>query len=154
MPDREAHANEFPGPRQTVHFREDGRCSYCGSLSVADAIKAIETRGTRYSGSDWKYGWPHKFYLDVPCEPFEAQIGSRSYWDEEKGERVEEVFMGTRTCEYRKFYSTHLNNCTDEEFQKFNELSKRFFGITWGFNEEKGLFYLAVPGIQRWGTIE
>lgn len=43
-----------------------GRCSYCGSTSVAHAIALLETAGTRYSGSDWKYGYPHKFYLDAP----------------------------------------------------------------------------------------
>jgi hypothetical protein len=42
-----------------------GRCPYCGSTSVAHAIALLETPGTRYSGSDWKCGYPHKFYLDA-----------------------------------------------------------------------------------------
>ncbi len=41
----------------------DEKCSYCGSMSVVDAIAALARPGTRYSGSDWKYGWPHKFYI-------------------------------------------------------------------------------------------
>lgn len=41
----------------------DGRCPYCGSMSTARAIRLLETPGTRYSGSDWKYGYPHKFYI-------------------------------------------------------------------------------------------
>lgn len=46
--------------------RSDGHehCEYCGSLSVKDAVELLKTPGTRFSGSDWKYGWPHKFYVD------------------------------------------------------------------------------------------
>jgi hypothetical protein len=45
--------------------RNDGllHCSYCGSLHPDEAVKLLTTDGTRYSGSDWKYGFPHKFYI-------------------------------------------------------------------------------------------
>lgn len=45
--------------------REDGEeyCSFCGSMTVERAIELLRTEGTHYSGSDWKYGWPHKFYI-------------------------------------------------------------------------------------------
>lgn len=45
--------------------REDGllHCSYCGSLHPDEAVKLLKTPGTRYSGSDWKYSFPHKFYI-------------------------------------------------------------------------------------------
>lgn len=33
------------------------------SLTVAQAIDKLKTPGVTYSGSDWKYGWPHKFYV-------------------------------------------------------------------------------------------
>lgn len=42
------------------------RCSYCGSIPIYEAIDVLGTTGARFSGSDWKYGWPHKFYLDAP----------------------------------------------------------------------------------------
>jgi hypothetical protein len=45
------------------HWREDDTCSYCGSMGVARAIELLKTQGTAYSGADWKYGWPHKFYI-------------------------------------------------------------------------------------------
>lgn len=45
------------------HWRDDGTCSFCGSLTVAEATRLLTTLGTHYSGSDWKYGWPHKFYI-------------------------------------------------------------------------------------------
>lgn len=45
------------------HWRDDSTCSYCGSMDVARAIELLRTPGTHYSGADWKYGWPHKFYI-------------------------------------------------------------------------------------------
>lgn len=45
-------------------WNSEGRCSYCGSIGVAAAIQLLKTSGTTYSGADWKYGWPHKFYLN------------------------------------------------------------------------------------------
>lgn len=34
------------------------------SLTIAQALELLKTPGTRYSGADWKYGWPHKWYLN------------------------------------------------------------------------------------------
>jgi hypothetical protein len=45
-----------------THWESDG-CSYCGSMRVSLAIELLKTPGTDYSGADWKYGWPHKFYI-------------------------------------------------------------------------------------------
>lgn len=47
-------------PRHDEHFR---RCSYCGSINPDD-LTAEPT--WRASWADRKYGWPHKFYVDVP----------------------------------------------------------------------------------------
>lgn len=40
-----------------------GRCEWCGSMTFERALELLKTPGTKYSGSDWKYGWPHKFYV-------------------------------------------------------------------------------------------
>lgn len=53
------------------HRSEDtdtANCSYCGSLTPADFIKFMSQSGTSFSGSDWKYGYPHKFYVE-PVNP-------------------------------------------------------------------------------------
>lgn len=47
-------------PRRGEHFR---RCSYCGSINPED-LAAEPT--WQASWADRKYGWPHKFYVDVP----------------------------------------------------------------------------------------
>lgn len=47
-------------PMRGEHFR---RCSFCGSIHPEDL--AAET-GWRAEWADRKYGWPHKFYVDIP----------------------------------------------------------------------------------------
>ena len=57
-------ANRYGGwhwsrPRHGEHFR---RCSYCGSVHPEDlAAEALWTA----EWADQKYGWPHKFYVNV-----------------------------------------------------------------------------------------
>lgn len=40
-------------------------CSYCGSVHPEDLLRLIE-EGAKLGGADWKYGWPHKFYVTGP----------------------------------------------------------------------------------------
>jgi hypothetical protein len=44
------------------HFR---RCSYCGTIHPEDLVAAMGN-GMHADWADRKYGWPHKFYIDVP----------------------------------------------------------------------------------------
>lgn len=47
-------------PERGEHFR---RCSYCGSIHPADLAGEPTWRA---EWADQKYGWPHKFYVDIP----------------------------------------------------------------------------------------
>lgn len=62
-------------PDYGEHFR---RCSYCGSIHPDDL--AVESTW-RAEWADQKYGWPHKFYVDIPNHdpdaPFIVSIQSR-----------------------------------------------------------------------------
>jgi hypothetical protein len=62
-----AHQHEYlrgHEPRWVEYQSRPGEvCSWCGSISTLEAIRLLTTSGTRYTGSDWKYGYPHKFYL-------------------------------------------------------------------------------------------
>lgn len=49
------------------------QCQACHSITVAGAASYLKQEGTRFSGSDWKYGWPHKFYIEPP-NPNAAQV--------------------------------------------------------------------------------
>src|SRR5688572_27163775 len=60
-------------PQRGEHFR---RCSFCGSIHPDDL--AAEENWTA-EWSDQKYGWPHKFYVDVPNrQPFALFVVSRT----------------------------------------------------------------------------
>lgn len=74
-------------------------CTYCGSLTVADAIAAFVTPGTEWSGADWKYGWPHKLYITIP--------GAGP----------------------RKFYTEHLIDATDDELEIWNRVVAPITGL-------------------------
>lgn len=47
-------------PSRGEHFR---RCSFCGSISPEDLVAEPAWRA---EWADQKYGWPHKFYVDIP----------------------------------------------------------------------------------------
>jgi hypothetical protein len=56
-------------------------CSYCGSIHPGDLLKYLG-EGAHLEGSDWKYGWPHKFYvrgIPNPLAGKQVAVGSESY---------------------------------------------------------------------------
>jgi len=119
-------------PRHGEHFR---RCTWCGSAHPDDLAAEPQWRA---EWADRKYGWPHKFYVEIPNRNPEAlfAVGSRSA----KGTAVDEpmgngwvrvadltaeqrsilqrdrmgsdytthVLFGTRPHHHAKFYTVHL----------------------------------------------
>lgn len=79
-------------------------CSYCGSMHP-DYVLEVLKEGAKLYGADWKYGWPHKFYIEVsnpdPQKVFE--LGSK--W--EAGVKVE-TYTGTLSTLRGKWYNEHL----------------------------------------------
>lgn len=149
------------------------RCRYCGSISVADAIKYLKQPRTSFSGSDWKYGWPHKFYIE-PVNPDAdklVEIGSRTApevtaragsGDNDKWRCFAhssdscqcprepgitgywyEAIMGKHKSLYLKFYNKHLLDATPEQLKEFSDLSTKIFGIS--FEIKKGKLFYASP---------
>ena len=39
-------------------------CGYCGSIHPADLLAELESGAKLDATVDWKYGWPHKFYVE------------------------------------------------------------------------------------------
>lgn len=149
-----------------------GNCSYCGSLSPADFIKFMNQPGTSFSGSDWKYGYPHKFYVE-PVNPKAdelVQVGTKSgdgtdssdYWscfahpvysnnktktcscpiENGRTGHYNRPIMGKRARLFFKFYTIHIKDATPEEFEEIRKISTKFFGIDWQINGDK-LQYMA-----------
>jgi hypothetical protein len=97
-------------------------CSYCGSIHPEDLLKVIE-QGATLGGADWKYGWPHKFYIDrIPSGlPFgvDVKVGGESGWEVVDGKRVrfDKSIMGkTGQFTHAKWYNEHLYDLNTEEF--------------------------------------
>ncbi len=123
-------------------------CTYCGSLKPLDTIAFFQMAGMRFSGSDWKYGFPHKFYLTVPCEPFQDVISSHSK------DGVTTYETGTRQTRNYKFYLAHMDDATNGEIRMWNRIVAPHVGVWLRRDPDKGIAYTAVtPGFQTWGTI-
>jgi len=90
-------------------------------LTIAEAIESLKKPGTTYSGADWKFSWPHKFY-----------IGNDRIYNEQ-------VLKESQLL------------------PAWNEVSLKFFGITFEIREEKIYFrcpFRAGPlGYQRAGVV-
>lgn len=162
------------GETREFKLRQHGilHCDYCGSISVEDAIKYLKQPKTHFSGSDWKYGWPHKFYIE-PINPdanklveigsstspevtVRAGTGPNDRWrcfahhndtcgcPRENGVTGYwyEAIMGHHKSLYLKFYNKHLLDATPEQLKQFSELSTKIFGISFDVKDGK-LFYVS-----------
>lgn len=171
-----AHAGELLMPNFEVEWRppqlerepygETFRsCSYCGSIHPEDLVTLLEA-GAKASGADWKYGWPHKFYVDNIPNPHAGkpvEMGSRSA-DADTPGAVWKPTCGHADCTVRtsshgywnvptiepapatmcgKFYNTHLQDCSPEVFARLAPLLKQHTGIAFSIDPEKGVGYHA-----------
>ena len=102
--------------------RDDGfkHCPYCGSLDPIELTGLIKEGKAVMSGSDWKYGWPHKFYVDIIKDKIVET------------DKVETI--------YAKFYSEHLNFVPDESIEEVFKVISDACGILWA-KDPKGLRY-------------
>ena len=105
--------------------REDGlrHCSYCGSFHPDDLANALQANTARLGGSDWKYGYPHKFYVYPMGKP--GSIDG-------------------------KFYTRHLLDLSDEDFSRIAPLVSAASGIEFVRDEQGEMMYRApYHGFQR-----
>jgi len=155
------------------HSQDDHRlfCWNCGSMSVADLITALKTSGTRYSGSDWKYGWPHKFYIEIPNPNADelVEIGSESGGGINKdtpgavfdsyagGYKVPQ--MGRRSHINGKFYTDHLKDAGPEQFAEAAALLLKYLKIDFKRGDDGRIKYRAPStnspfGFQADGVVD
>lgn len=125
-------------------------CTWCGSLSVDGVLKAFQTPGTQYSGSDWKYGWPHKFYIEIPCEPYRHIISS--HYDG-KGSTTHEY--GMSSSRHHKFYAVHLQDATPEQLEQWNQIAGPLVGVRFEMSPVFGTLRFITPchGYQTHGVV-
>lgn len=137
MPDQTVHpdAQRWGGwawrdPSRGEHFR---RCGFCGSVHPDDLAAEPNWRA---DWADRKYGWPHKFYVDIPNRQAEQlfvvsatttatdgyiaredltaeqhEIAKRDGWDSDDGLHPWRYFQfAPRAMHHGKFYSIHLSD--------------------------------------------
>jgi hypothetical protein len=126
-------------------------CSYCGSIHPEDLFGFLQ-QGAELFGADWKYGWPHKFYVERIPNPLAGktvQIGARSY----PGSTKTEAIMGKAPpFTPAKWYNRHLLDqgySEDALAALLSALGKS--GITFAVNENGRISYRApYAGYQRY----
>jgi len=129
------------------------RCSHCGSIHPEDLIAALDA-GAQLGGSDWKYGWPHKFYVENipnPNRDRQAEIGGKSYWSEEKGERVYEPTYGEEGNFHAKWYNEHLEDdgFDDEALSALLARLTEASGIEFRVTDGRVQFHAPHHGFQK-----
>lgn len=95
-------------------------CSYCGSIRTDELLAALKA-GAKIHDADWKYGWPHKFYIDgVPNERAgeTVEVGSEGGF----GMQRRPIMGQAPVHAYLKFYSEHLLDCEPAEFAELAQL--------------------------------
>jgi hypothetical protein len=123
------------------------RCSYCGSIHPEDLIKLLG-EGAELQGADWKYNWPHKFYVNgIPNKTTEllAKVGG-SFKD-----GVETSIIGPppREC-WTKWYNEHImDDGFDQEARSALLSVLEMSGIKFSMVGDKLHYTAPKPGYQK-----
>jgi len=124
-------------------------CSWCGSIHPEDLYNAMKAGVARLGGSDWKYGWPHKFYVYGIPNPKAGQtveIGS-SYEN-----RVNTPIMGAAPqFLHAKWYNEHLTDLSPECFSAMAELLHNKSRILFTKKDGKLAYSAPYAGFQALG---
>lgn len=119
-------------------------CSFCGCIHPEDLLKVL-AEGATLHGSDWKYGWPHKFYVEGIPNPNagrQVRIGGKS-WTENGVDHREDIMDEAPEHTTGKWYNVHLEDLSPEAFDKFAPVLSEASGIEWILDPEKGICYRA-----------
>lgn len=119
-------------------------CGYCGSMNPVELAELIETGKAIIGGSDWKYGFPHKFYVKVinpePDKLFE--ISYEGNYDEDGNYCKRNIQYAKREYIHLKFRSNHLALLDNETFDKVAPVISKACGIEW-YKKDGEIYYKA-----------
>ena len=139
-------------------------CGYCGSIHPEDLTRALEA-GATLGGSDWKYGWPHKFYVEgIPNPKAGAPVAQYIYCGtrDQLGPNAEPSPHGTGWREKRgewpapatrpaKWYNQHVLDVgfDEEALTRLLMLLAVHSGITFRIEDGKLMYAAPHQGYQR-----
>jgi len=66
-------------------------CSYCGSISLQDFYDILKNTDYFIELADQKYGYPHKFYINIPERPGMVKFYTRHLIDITDKETIDEM---------------------------------------------------------------
>lgn len=170
-PEGYKNGKSLPGP-YGYPFRT---CSYCGSIHPEDLHRFLTDPRLKVElrGSDWKYNWPHKFYVEGIPNPLVGQdviMGGKSNFTRAELENDPRVIRETITplesgkfradfkgvgpvSTHAKWYNLHLNDFIDAPtFEAFAQLIAQRSGVQFGFKNGVGtelLYHAPCHGYQR-----
>jgi hypothetical protein len=134
--DGDWHADKYP---ESLVWRKPNRrrrpyaepfrtCGYCGSIHPDDLISLAIDHPIRLEMADWKYGWPHKFYVKgIPNPIAGKQVEVSSTW--RGGKKVESTKGPAPAETWAKFYTVHLLDTSEGQIALFNRFSPLTFSI-------------------------
>jgi hypothetical protein len=117
------------------------RCSGCGSIHPQDLLAFLREDGVTLETADWKYGYPHKIYVEGIANPLHGKkviIGSRH----QNGKSFVVVGDAPKHT-WAKFYVIHLRDLEEETFAPLTKLLEQKVRIKFT-RDEKGLRYQSV----------
>jgi hypothetical protein len=115
---------DLAAPYPENQRRTTGRlrhCSYCGSMHPTDLVAAIRL-GAHMHWADFKYGWPHKAYVENIPNPHAGMLESR-YGSSQPGE-----YMGKPLVKYQNGYDRHTGDPTYSYRDQGSPASERTHG--------------------------
>jgi hypothetical protein len=133
---------EWRPPARGEPFR---RCSYCGSMHPEDVLRVLSIEGTKLGGSDWKYGWPHKFYIDILDNKPIQEDGEQAVV-----EAIDKKLISPAKF-YGKWYNEHLTDAgySKDAFEALTKALHEHSGILFKLDGDKLAYAAPSRGYQR-----
>lgn len=105
-------------------------CGYCGSMHPTELVAAIKG-GAGVSWADFKYGWPHKVYVESAPNRYagEMEVRSQVY---ENGKVTNGPEAPAAALTHGKFYTLHLMDANIEQ----RAIIERAMGLQFEFKDD------------------
>lgn len=138
-------AGGAPGPYGSPYRT----CSYDGSIHPEDLYNWL-LKGATAGGSDWKYGWPHKFYIDnIPNPLAGKRVCDGGTYGGPDNKHELHFSLGPEYTQ-AKFYNVHLDDIKDvEAFKLLTELLHKHTGVLFSRNAGALMYKAPSFGYQR-----